>query len=62
MVKTAGQRKGSKVLGLIDSFTGCCFYQGQEGRLGIVNLTTDTQFPGIFLDTHVPKYKELADR
>jgi transposase len=33
MVKTAGQRKGSKVLGLIDSFTGCCFYQGQEGRL-----------------------------
>jgi hypothetical protein len=29
---------------------------------GIVNLTTDTQFPGIFLDTHVPKYKELADR
>jgi hypothetical protein len=30
--------------------------------VGIVNLTTDTQFPGIFLDTHVPKYKELADR
>ena len=29
---------------------------------GIVNLTADTRFPGIFLDTHVPKYKELADR
>jgi hypothetical protein len=29
---------------------------------GIVKLTADTRFPGIFLDTHVPKYKELADR
>jgi transposase len=33
MVKTSGKRKGSKVLGLIDYFTGCFFYQGQEGRL-----------------------------
>ena len=33
MVKTSGQRQGSKVLGLIDYFTGCFFYQGQEGRL-----------------------------
>jgi transposase len=33
MVQTSGQRKGSKVLGLIDDFTGCFFYQGQEGRL-----------------------------
>jgi transposase len=32
-VKTSGKRKGYKVLGLIDSFTGCFFYQGQEGRL-----------------------------
>jgi hypothetical protein len=29
---------------------------------GIVNLTADTRFPVIFLDTHVQKYKELADR
>ena len=29
---------------------------------GIVNLTADTQFPGIFLDTHVPQYKEGAER
>jgi transposase len=33
MVKTAGKRKGYKVFGLIDYFTGCFFYQGQEGRL-----------------------------
>ena len=31
-------------------------------RDGIVNLTADTRFPVIFLDTHVQKYKELADR
>jgi transposase len=33
MVQTSGKRKGSKVLGLIDDFTGGFFYQGQEGRL-----------------------------
>src|SRR5256712_1283456 len=32
-VKTSGKRKGYKVFGLIESFTGCFFYQGQEGRL-----------------------------
>ena len=32
-VKTAGKRKGYKVFGLIESFTGRLFYQGQEGRL-----------------------------
>ena len=31
-------------------------------KTGIVNLTADIRFPGIFLDAHVPKYKELADR
>jgi transposase len=31
--KTSGKRKGYKVLGLIDYFTGRFFYQGQEGRL-----------------------------
>jgi transposase len=31
--KTSGKRKGYKVLGLIESFTGRFFYQGQEGRL-----------------------------
>lgn len=32
-VKTCGIRKGYKVLGLIDYFTGRFFYAGQEGRL-----------------------------
>ena len=32
-IKTSGKRKGYKVFGLIDYFTGCLFYQGQEGRL-----------------------------
>ena len=32
-VKTSGKRKGSKVFGLMEYFTGRCFYQGQEGRL-----------------------------
>lgn len=33
MVKTSGVRKGYKILGLIDYFTGRLFYQGWEGRL-----------------------------
>jgi transposase len=33
IVPTSGKRKGYKVLGLIDYFTGRLFYQGQEGRL-----------------------------
>ena len=33
IVKTSGKRKGYKVFGLIDYFTGRLFYQGQEGRL-----------------------------
>jgi transposase len=33
LVKTSGKRKGYKVFGLIDYFTGSFFYQGQEGRL-----------------------------
>ena len=32
-VKTSGKRKGYKVFGLIEYFTGHFFYQGQEGRL-----------------------------
>lgn len=32
-VKTAGKRKGSTVCGLMESFTGRLFYQGQAGRL-----------------------------
>lgn len=31
--KTCGKRKGYKVFGLIEYFTGRLFYQGQEGRL-----------------------------
>lgn len=33
VVKTSGIRKGYKVLGLIDCFTGRFFYKGQEDRL-----------------------------
>ena len=33
VVKTSGKRKGYKVFGLIDYFTGRFFYQGQDGRL-----------------------------
>jgi transposase len=32
-VKTSGKRKGYKVFGLIDYFSGRLFYQGHEGRL-----------------------------
>jgi len=32
-VKTSGKRKGYKVFGLMEYFTGRFFYQGQEGRL-----------------------------
>jgi transposase len=32
-VKTSGKRKGYKVFGLIEYFTGRLFYQGQAGRL-----------------------------
>jgi transposase len=32
-VKTSGKRKGYKILGLLEYFTGRFFYQGQEGRL-----------------------------
>jgi transposase len=33
MVKTSGKRQGDKVFGVIESFTGRFWYQGQEGRL-----------------------------
>ena len=33
LVPTSGKRKGYKVLGLLDYFSGCLFYQGQAGRL-----------------------------
>jgi uncharacterized protein YigA (DUF484 family) len=32
-VKTAGKRKGYKVFGVMESFTGRFLYQGQESRL-----------------------------
>jgi transposase len=32
-IKTCGKRKGYKVFGLIDYFTGAFLYQGQEGHL-----------------------------
>jgi transposase len=33
MVKTSGKRKGYKVLGVIEYFTGRFWYEGQDGRL-----------------------------
>ena len=33
MVKTSGKRKGYKVFGVLEYFTGRFWYQGQEGRL-----------------------------
>ena len=33
MLKTSGKRKGYKVFGAIDYFTGRLCYQGQEGRI-----------------------------
>jgi transposase len=39
-VKTSGKRKGYKVFGLIEYFTGRLFYQGQEGRLNSTTYIT----------------------
>jgi transposase len=39
-VKTSGKRKGYKVFGLIEYFTGHLFYQGQEGRLNSTTYIT----------------------
>src|SRR5713101_9340565 len=51
-VKTSGKRKGYKVFGLIDYFTGRLFYQGQEGRL---NSTTYIAFlKGVLEQTSHP--------
>jgi transposase len=40
-VKTSGKRKGDKVFGVMEYFTGRFFYQGQEGRL---NSAADRAF------------------
>jgi transposase len=42
-VKTSGVRKGYKVLGLIDYFTGRFFYQGHDGRLNSAAYTAFLQ-------------------
>jgi transposase len=39
VVKTSGKRKGYKVFGLIDYFSGRFFHQGQEGRLNSQSYT-----------------------
>ena len=39
VVKTSGRRKGSKVFGLIDYFTGRFFHQGLEGRFTSASYT-----------------------
>lgn len=51
-VKTSGTRKGYKVFGLMESFTGRLFYQGQEGRL---NSATSIAFlRGVLAQTAHP--------
>ena len=40
VVKTSGKRKGYKVMGLIDYFTGRFFCKGYEGRLNSESYTT----------------------
>ena len=40
VVKTSGTRKGYKVFGLIDYFTGRFFHQGHDGRLNSTAYTT----------------------
>jgi transposase len=39
VVKTAGKRKGWKVFGLLEYFTGRFFHQGLEGRLNSASYT-----------------------
>ncbi len=39
VVKTSGKRKGYKVFGLIDYFTGRFFHQGHDGRLNSASYT-----------------------
>ena len=43
MVPTSGQRKGWKVLGLLDYFSGRLFHQGTEGRLHSASYTAFLQ-------------------
>jgi transposase len=51
-VKTSGKRKGYKVFGLIEYFTGRLFYQGQESRL---NSATSIPFlQGVLAHTTCP--------
>jgi transposase len=57
-VKTSGKRKGSKVFGLIDYFTGCFFYHGQEGRL---NSTTYMAFLTRVLEQTTPHIILIQD-
>jgi transposase len=40
VVKTSGKRRGWKVFGLIDYFTGRFFHQGHEGRFNSASYTT----------------------
>ena len=67
MVKTSGKRKGYKVFGLIEYFTGRFFYQGQEGRLNsaayIAFLTRVLEHPTqpIFLIQDGAKYHTSAE-
>ena len=52
VVKTSGKRKGYKVFGLIDYFTGRFFHQGHEGKL---NSAAYTAFlAGVLAQTRQP--------
>jgi hypothetical protein len=51
-VKTSGKRTGYKVFGVIESFTGRLFFQGQEGRLN--SATSLALLKSVLADTLPP--------
>lgn len=66
-IKTAGIRKGYKVLGLIDYFTGRFFYKCQEARLNshtyiayLTEVLEQTHCPIILVQDGAPYHKSAA--
>ena len=68
-VQTSGKRKGYKVLGLIDYFSGRFFYQGQEGRLNtaayvsfLTRVLEQTNQPLVLIQDGAPYHTSQAAR
>lgn len=68
-VKTSGKRKGSKVFGLIDYFTGHFFYQGYDGRLNsaasiafLTRVLTQTTQPIILIQDGAKYHTSAATK